>query len=347
MNIREQTLDQRLLNDYQRDFPLSRTPFTDIAKENNTNLTTVLNALKQLKKAGSITRIGPVFRPNTIGVSTLAAMKVPLYKLEQVAELINQFSEVNHNYEREHDFNLWFVATAPNKQHLERTLRTIEQLTDITVMRLPLVKEYHIDLGFKMSLQDNDDSSIPAKHYSSPQIIKLSTQPKDDIQQQLIAEIQSGLPLTERPYAEIAESLGIKEQDVIRRIDIMLTTGTIRRMGIVVRHRELGYCANAMLVWDIPEDQVSELGTQLSKVDCITLCYQRPRHLPDWPYNLFTMIHGKDKLSVEKRIHQIVEEHALTSIPKSILFSKRRFKQRGACYAFTRPETHFKIANDG
>lgn len=340
-------LEQTLLNDYQRDFSLSSTPFAEIAKKNKTNTATILSKLQQLKKAGSITRVGPVFRPNTIGVSTLAAMKVPFYQLEEVAEQVNQFSEVNHNYEREHDFNLWFVATAPNHQHLDIALREIEKKTGIAVMRLPLVKEYHIDLGFKMSLQGDDNSATITKHYSSPQVVKLSTQPNDMIQQQLIAEIQSGFPLVERPYEEVARKLAIKEQEVIRRIEIMLTTGTIRRMGIVVRHHELGYRANAMLVWDIPEDQVNQLGKKLSKIDCVTLCYQRPRHLPYWPYNLFTMIHGKNKLSVEEKIQQIVQENKLDSIHKATLFSKRRFKQRGACYSYARPETHFKIANDG
>jgi DNA-binding Lrp family transcriptional regulator len=340
-------LEHALLNNYQRDFPLNSTPFAQIARDNGTDTATVLQILAKLKEEGSMSRVGPVFRPNTIGVSTLAAMKIPGQRLESVAELVNQYPEVNHNYEREHEYNLWFVATAPDHQHLETVLQDIERRTDIDVMRLPLVREYHIDLGFKMSLQGEQTPHLPGKHhYSSPSITH-STQPDDAIQQQLIAEIQSGFSLVERPYVEIAVNLGITEQEVIRRIDIMLTTGTIRRMGIIVRHRELGYRANAMLVWDIPDDQVSELGKQLSSVDCITLCYQRPRHLPHWPYNLFTMIHGKDKQSVEACIDDIVEDYALEAIPRATLFSKRRFKQRGACYSYVRPETHFQLVSNG
>lgn len=340
------SLQQTLLNDYQRDFPLCSTPFSEIAQKNNIDVATVLKTIEDLIDAGSVTRVGPVFRPNTIGVSTLAAMQIPQNELEAVADLINQYQEVNHNYEREHDFNLWFVATASNQQHLEATIQDIENRTGHAVMRLPLLKEYHIDLGFKMPLKDKQ-SIVPAKHKSTPQIIKLSILPDDDLQQQLIAEIQSGFPLVERPYAEIAKKLSIDENEVTRRIDIMLTAGVIRRIGVVVRHRELGYRANAMLVWDVADNKVDELGKFLSKEDCITLCYQRPRYQPSWPYNLFTMIHGKDKQTVEQCIQEIVLKHDLTDIATATLFSKRRFKQRGACYSHIQDkQPHYKIANE-
>ncbi len=340
-------LEQNLLNNYQRDFDLNSTPFAVIARENNTDTATILRKINQLKSLGIIARVGPVFRPNTIGVSTLAAMKVPLHQLEVIAEQVNQYTEVNHNYEREHDFNLWFVATASDQHHLKAILSDIKQQTGIAVMSLPLVKEFHIDLGFKMSLQDNQSSTAIGKHHSGSQTVHDSTQPNDAIQQQLIAEIQSGLPIIERPYAEIAKKLAINEQEVIRRLDIMQTSGVIRRMGIIVRHRKLGYRANAMLVWDIPNDQIDQLGRELSKIDSITLCYQRPRHAPDWNYNLFTMIHGQDRQSVEKCIDRIVTKYNLSDIHKATLFSKRCFKQRGACYSYSRPETHFQLLSNG
>ena len=340
-------LEQILLNNYQRDFGLNSTPFTIIAKENNTDTTTILQKIKQLKQAGIIARVGPVFRPNTIGVSTLAAMKVPLYQLEAIAEVVNQYPEVNHNYEREHAFNLWFVATASNQQQLANVLRDIERETGMMVMSLPLVKEFHIDLGFKMALQGKPSPIATDKHYSSVHMIPHTTQPKDAIQEELIAKIQSGLPLVERPYAELASQLDISEQEVVRRIDIMLTSGVIRRMGIIVRHRKLGYRANAMVVWDIPNHQIDQLGQQLSKINSITLCYQRPRHRPHWNYNLFTMIHGQDRKSVENCIQKIIADYHLENIDQVALFSKRCFKQRGACYSYSRPETHYQLASNG
>lgn len=341
-------LELALLNDYQRDFPLQSTPFAQIARAHNTDTDNILQLLEKLKKQGLITRVGPVFRPNTIGVSTLAAMIIPADKLESVAKLVNNYPEVNHNYEREHAYNLWFVVTASDQQHLEKTLLGIEKLTGIAVMRLPLVREHHIDLGFNMSLHGKETSSpLIKKHRSCATTVRHSTQPDDAIQRQLIVMIQSGLPLVERPYAEIAQKLDIDEQEAMRRIEIMLTTGAIRRMGVVVRHHELGYRANAMLVWDIADERVNEVGEQLSSVDCITLCYQRPRHLPHWPYNLFTMIHGKERQSVEQHIEEIVQQYGLGDTPRATLFSLRRFKQRGACYSYAQPETHFQIASNG
>ena len=330
-------LQEVLLNDYQRDFPLVSQPFLQIAKENETDASTIINLFKSLKADDFITRIGPVFRPNTIGVSTLAAMKVSVDRLEEVAEIVNQYSEVNHNYERGHSYNLWFVATASDKQHLENTLCDIEKNTGIIVMRLPMLKEFHIDLGFNMRDGAN-------KHSSYQNIKKNITRnlPTDDIQQQLINEIQTGLPLTKYPYAAIASKLEVEEQEVIKRLKALLDTGVIRRMGVVVRHRKLGYHANAMVVWDFPDNQIENMGKTLSTIDCVTLCYQRPRHLPYWSYNLFTMIHGKNKQSVEQRIQDIIEEFDLLDVAKATLFSKRSFKQKGACYSYQQPETHFQ-----
>ena len=340
---KKDALFDHLLNDYQRGFPLVSEPFAEIAKVHKTTVAAVLKMIKSLKANGLITRVGPVFRPNTVGVSTLAAMKIPADLLEVVADLVNQYSEVNHNYEREHDYNVWFVATAPDKHHLESTLRDIEEKSGFEVMRLPLLKEFHIDLGFNLSKGAHKYSS-PDRQEPLPQ--QPTFQLDEAIQQQLVAEIQTGLPLVEQPYAEIATKLGVAEQDIIKQLQTMLNIGIIRRMGVIVRHRELGYRANAMLVWDFPDEHVNKMGKILSTVDCVTLCYQRPRHLPHWPYNLFTMIHGKDRPSVEKRIAKIVEAFELADIPKATLFSKRRFKQKGACYSYVQPETNDQLASN-
>ena len=149
---------------------------------------------------------------------------------------------------------------------------------------------------------------------------------------ELIAEIQGGLPLASHPYAEIGERVGLSEQEVIQRIDNLQAGGVIKRMGIVVRHHELGYTANAMVVWDVPDKRLDEIGDLLGGQDYVTLCYQRPRRLPDWPYNLFCMIHGQKRERVLQIIDAIVESEGLKDIPRKVLFSGRRFKQRGARY---------------
>ncbi|MCW8827494.1 MAG: Lrp/AsnC family transcriptional regulator [Gammaproteobacteria bacterium] len=143
-------LQRSLLNDYQQGLPLSATPFADMAEQLGVSEQQVCDTLAQLQQQGAISRVGPVFRTHSIGASTLAAMAVEPAQLEAVAAIVSGFDEVNHNYEREHALNLWFVATAPDAQHLARTLRQIEQRSGHEVIALPMLEDYHIDLGFEL-----------------------------------------------------------------------------------------------------------------------------------------------------------------------------------------------------
>lgn len=148
----------------------------------------------------------------------------------------------------------------------------------------------------------------------------------------LIGAIGSGLPLSLRPFLDLGLMIGMDEDEVIRRLEHLRHGGVIRRFGVIVRHHELGYRANAMVVWDIPDDQVSQIGRRLGEAAGVTLCYRRPRRLPDWPYNLFTMIHGRDQAHVLQVIARVAEEQGVDHFPRSVLFSTRRFKQCGARY---------------
>jgi len=154
--------------------------------------------------------------------------------------------------------------------------------------------------------------------------------PKD---RELIAAIQDGLPLEKYPYAVIARQVGLSEARVIERIGQLCECGVIRRFGLVLSHRDLGYKANAMVVWDIPDGAVGEIGEKLAALDFVTLCYRRPRRLPDWPFNLFCMIHGRDRVTVEALAEEAAAAAGAADCPRGILFSTRQFKQRGARYA--------------
>ena len=143
-------LERRLLDTYQQGLPLSSTPYADMAQALVVSEADVLTALTHLQNLGVLSRVGPVFRTHAIGASTLAAMAVPEDRLEAVAAIVNSFAAVNHNYEREHRFNLWFVATAASDAELTEVLEGIEQLTNIKVMPLPMLEDYHIDLGFDL-----------------------------------------------------------------------------------------------------------------------------------------------------------------------------------------------------
>lgn len=143
-------LKRNLLDAYQRGFPVSPTPYKDVAEKLGVSEEQVLDAVKELKASGALSRVGPVFKPKSVGDSTLAAMAVPTERLEEVAEMVNGFSEVNHNYEREHCFNLWFVVTAPDKARVEAVLNEISDAAGLEVLNLPMVADYHLDLGFAL-----------------------------------------------------------------------------------------------------------------------------------------------------------------------------------------------------
>lgn len=147
-------LHKQLLNDYQQNFPLSPTPFLDIAEQLGVSEAEVLAAFQSLSQRQLISRIGPVIAPNSIGNSALVAMAVSADDLEWVAEMISAYPEVNHNYERENRFNLWFVLVADNESHLQRVIGDIETRTAYSAMVLPMLADYYINLGFELDLHD-------------------------------------------------------------------------------------------------------------------------------------------------------------------------------------------------
>lgn len=320
-------MDFRLLNDFQRDFPLCPAPFAELAARLGVAESAVLRSLEQLRREGKISRVGAVFAPKRIGASTLAAMAVPPEKLGIVAEAVNRFPEVNHNYEREHRYNLWFVVTAGSEGRLQAALGAIEQAAGYPILKLPLVREFHIDLGF--ALDGKGEKSRPAARaetFAAPS-------PLDELERRLVMALQEGLPLFIRPFQVLAGRVGCAESEVLERISRWCEEGVIKRFGVVVRHHELGYTANAMLVQDIPDERVGALGEALAREPGVTLCYQRPRVAPDWPYNLFCMIHGQARGEVEAKIAELRARLGLTDCAHDVLFSLTRFKQTGARYA--------------
>ena len=160
---------------------------------------------------------------------------------------------------------------------------------------------------------------------NAPQDIKLL----DDTDRRLIQATQAGLPLTARPYHAIAEQLGVEAAEVMQRMQRMLDLGIIRRIGAVPNHYALGYRANGMTVWDVAHDKIDELGARVGQLAFVTHCYQRPRHLPDWPYNLFAMVHGKTREEVEAKAKLIAEVLGEASRGNDILYSSRILKKTG------------------
>jgi len=151
----------------------------------------------------------------------------------------------------------------------------------------------------------------------------------DAVDRRIIVATQEGLPRVPQPYHAIAAQVGVSAGEVMARLRRMLASGVIRRIGAVPNHYALGYRANGMSVWDVPETRVRELGRQIGNLDFVSHCYQRPRHLPDWPYNLFAMVHGRDRAEVEAKVARIAELLGEADRSHAVLYSTRILKKTG------------------
>ena len=145
----------------------------------------------------------------------------------------------------------------------------------------------------------------------------------------MLEALEDGLPLDPRPFAALGARCGSSEVDVIASITRAIAAGVVTRFGLIVRHRPLGITANAMAVWDIPDAEVDSVGARLAAEPAVNLCYRRPRRLPDWPYNLFAMVHGRERERVLEEIAAIKARAGITDRPSTVLFSTRCFRQRG------------------
>lgn len=317
-------LELRLLNEFQRDLPLCPAPYAAMGATLGVSEAIVIATLARLAHAGKLSRVGAVFRPNTVSASTLAAMKVPQQRMEEVAQIVSACPGVSHNYARMHRWNLWFVAAAAGESQLAQLLDDLEARCGCPMLRLPLIESYHIDLGFDLSGGDAPrKTAVSGRPGTSPS--NLSAQ-----EAALAAGLATGLALVPFPFAELAARAGTIEGVVIRNIGMWVQTGVISRLGVIVRHHELGYTSNVMVAFDIPDALASKAGRHIAAQPGITLCARRARSRPEWPYNVYCMIHGRNDESVIARIESLREQCALDDWPFAILFSTRRFKQQAA-----------------
>ncbi len=309
-----------LLNRTQRGFPLVPRPYAALGREHGLSEAEVLGAYRDSRTRGVLARVGVLFRPNTIGASTLAALAVPQGDLERVAALVSAQPGVNHNYEREHRWNLWFVATGDTPARVEASLQAIERASALPALRCPLLEEYHIDLGF-----DLRDGSVPREPRRVDRVEPGAAE------RRLAAALAEGIPLSPRPYALLGLQAGMPEAEVIATLARWLERGVARRIGAVLRHRRLGWRANAMAVWDVPDGEVRALGARAARDGAVTLCYRRARS-PGWPYNLYCMIHGRSRARTQSELARLAAQTGLARFPDAVLFSRRCFAQRAARY---------------
>ena len=316
MNLRLTLLDR-----WQHGFPLVREPFALIAASLGRATDEVLATYAAAQREGSLSRIGGVFGAGAGGSALLCAMAVPPAWLEAVAALVSAHPGVNHNYQREHRLNLWFVLTGRDAGAVEFGLQGLEHATGLPALRLAMQRAYRIDLGF----------ALGGRTAAQPPRTSRRAKPIANEDRPLAALVEDGLPLVERPFDLWADALGTTPEDVLHRLQAWLADGTLKRFGVVVRHHELGYDANAMTVFDVPDDLVDRCGEALAAMPGVTLAYRRGR-APGWRYNLYCMVHGRDREAVLAVIDAARHAAGLQHVEHAVLFSCRRFKQTGGHY---------------
>lgn len=327
-------IDRRLIDGWQRGFPLAPAPFAVIAQALDSCEGDVIERLGRLLAEGILSRVGAVIRPNTAWASTLAALAVPPQRLEAVAAKVNAEPGVNHNYEREHVYNLWFVVAGRDRGSVASTLTRIEARTGLPVLDLPLRRAFHIDLAFPVFADASDRApgmveTGPERTFRPVEAAARALAVADD-DRQLLAALDNGLPLLPRPFRMVAAGLGRREDSVLADLRRLAEHGVVRRFGLVVSHRKLGFAANAMVVWDVPDEGVEQVAQGFTRHAFVTLCYERPRRGARWPYNLFCMIHGRDRGAVERQVEVLEREAGSRVRARATLFSTRCHRQRGA-----------------
>lgn len=313
--------DLALLNGWQHGFPLVPRPFAVLGEQLRLSEQAVVEACDRLQRAGSISRIGGVFSPGAGGAGLLAAMAVPPGRMAEVAALVSAHPGVNHNYEREHPLNLWFVMTGSGAAVVEAAMVELEQATGLPALRLRLQRAYRIDLGF-----DLGHTTAPAPMRADRSV---RAAPIDASDRRLAQQVEVGLSPVARPFDLWAQACGRSVNDVIKTLEIWVERGTLKRFGVVVRHHELGFSANAMTVFDVPDALVDTCGEALARQPGVTLAYRRERG-SQWPYNLYCMVHGTDRDVVHAVLSRVRVAADLERYPHAVLFSTRRFKQTGA-----------------
>ncbi|WP_372674915.1 AsnC family transcriptional regulator [Aquicoccus sp.] len=312
--------DARLLQEYQRDLPLVRAPFATIAADLGLEEGDVIARLHRLQGEGKISRVGATVRPNTAGASTLAALAVPDAGLEEVARMVSQEPCVNHSYHRENRWNLWFVATAADRLELSETLARIGRRSGLRVLDLPLVRAFNIDLGFRLNGPRHSLGVADAPDLGA---LREADRP-------LLQALSRGLELCPAPFAALGRDLAMGEAQVIARIHALLRAGILTRIGVIVRHRALGWASNAMVAFEVPDNRIEAAGRALTRHPGVTLCYQRRTAMGLWPYGLFCMIHARSRSEALGILDGARALPDLRGTRHQVMFSLRCFKQTGA-----------------
>lgn len=316
-------LDKRLLNEIQDDFPLTETPFAELAARFDTDEADILVRISRLKNARIIRQISAIFDSRMLGYhGSLVAMKTTPETEAFAADVINRHPGVSHNYKRNHPYNLWFTLTLPPGMDLHEEITALATKAGaINTWPLPTIKLHKIGVTMDMTGEKDKSARDTEGERKRERTRDLSLTPADVA---LIRVLQQDLPIVSEPFAPFAEQLDVSVADVLAGAKRFLGEGKMRRFAAVLHHREAGYAYNAMAVWIVPEEKRPEVGKIMASFKAVSHCYERPTY-PDWPYSLFTMLHGQSEADCIAMAEQIkvaadIDEYAL-------LYSTKEYKK--------------------
>lgn len=336
--------DRALLDHLQGAVPVIERPFAAIGAECGLPEEELLRRLRRLKEEKIIRQISAIFDTRSLGyASSLVAARVDPAKIEAAAAVINQHPGVSHNYLRNHEFNLWYtIAVAPSSRlGLERTADILHRESGAESTRLlPTLRLFKIGVRFDVGGTAAPDARSAPAYTGARQV---DDAPLDDAEIAFVRHMQRDLPLVPEPFVAIAGELGISLGELGEQHQRFLDTGRMRRFAAVLRHRKAGFGANAMGVWTGPEDdaELERLGAIMAGFRAVSHCYRRPSY-PDWPYNLFTMVHGRSKDECEETLDAIGLATGLDD--PLALYSSREFKKVRVRY-FTHDEADWEAAH--
>jgi siroheme decarboxylase len=329
MQINEQidTLDKKLLNEIQWVFPLTERPFLEISKRYNLSEDEIIQRIASMKDLGLIRQINAIFDTRRLGYkSALIAFAIRHDRLDYVANEVDKHPGVSHNYERNHEFNMWFTLAVPPGGDLKTDLDRMASLDGVIKYRLlPTLKLYKI--GVRLDMVNED----PENPKPTDEIKKLNPKKFDltDRDKDFIRELQKDLKIIPEPFKALAENLGITTVELFAKAKEYEQIGIMRRFAAILRHRDVGFYANGMVVWNAPEEDIDEIGYKLASFPQVSHCYRRPVY-QDWRFNLFSMIHARTSESAEKIAAEMSEIVGIKDY--RILFSLREFKKERVRY---------------
>jgi DNA-binding Lrp family transcriptional regulator len=317
--------DKKLLDTMQGKFRIVPRPYAEVATVLGVEEDVVLTRVAELIEQRIIRQVTPIFDTRALGYqSMLVAAKVDPEHPWRPAKIVNAHPGVSHNYLRNHEFNMWFtVATEPDSPlGLEGTLDVLKAETGAeSVRQLPTLKLFKI----RMDLEMSGDTETLAKAAQAVEPVDIEPQPYDELDKAVIRATQGDLPIVSEPYADAARELGMPVDTLIAHLEGMVERGLLRRVAAILFHRRAGFSANGMGVWKVPDDQILEAGRRMAAFRGISHCYERPTYA-DWPYQLFTMAHGRSKEECDAILDAVRDEVGCIE-DRATLYSSTEFKK--------------------